>query len=53
VQKIQKRLDRSLSQAEKLETIQEKGRELLADFDAVIETLSKVCNKLYFQVIYL
>lgn len=42
VQRIQKRLDRALGQAEKLGMIQEKGRQLLADFDSAIEILSRV-----------
>lgn len=43
VQRIQRRLDRSVVQVEKLAMIKEKGRQLLADFDTVIDTLNKVC----------
>lgn len=44
--RIQKRVDRSVNQAEKLDTLREKGRELLTNFGEVINTLSKVRNLL-------
>ena len=42
IQRIQCRLDRSTGQAEKLAMIKEKGRQLLADFDTIIDTLNRV-----------
>lgn len=42
ISRIQRRLEKAIGQADKLQTIQENGRTLLNGFNEVLETLQKV-----------